>query len=156
MCCLLALIPADRTQRATNHLVFLPGYRVEQPTKVILTVAKILASVGNLPPKDGNVRGHMKVPRFDIFSGTDKHAQWIEVVEGLAAASRRMEFHAAKRPGKYFIFNCSEHTIADSTDTSFRNIGPKYGSPKTGAMSIRPARPRLISKAPCGQVGSSD
>jgi hypothetical protein len=60
----------------------------------------------------------MKVPRFDIFSGTDNNAQWIEVVEGLDTASRRMEFYAAKCPGKYFVFNCSEHTIANTIDTS--------------------------------------
>ena len=60
----------------------------------------------------------MKVPRFDIFSGTEHNAQWIEVVEGLDAASRRMEFYAAKCPGKYFVFNCSEHIIADTIDTS--------------------------------------
>ena len=42
----------------------------------------------------------MKVPRFDIFSGTDNNAQWIEVAEGLDTASRRMEFYDAKRPGK--------------------------------------------------------
>ncbi len=60
----------------------------------------------------------MKVPRFDIFSGTDNNAQWIEVVEGLDTASRRMEFYAAKCPGKYFVFNSSEHTIADTIDTS--------------------------------------
>jgi hypothetical protein len=60
----------------------------------------------------------MKVPRFDIFSGTDNNAQWIEVVEGLDTASTRMEFYAAKCPGKYFVFNCSDHTIADCIDTS--------------------------------------
>ena len=60
----------------------------------------------------------MKVPRFDIFSGTDNNAQWIEVAEGLDTASKRMEFYAAKCPGKYFVFNCSEHTIADTIDTS--------------------------------------
>ena len=60
----------------------------------------------------------MKVPRFDIFSGTDNNARWIEVVEGLESASRRMELYAAKFPGKYFVFDCSEHTIADSIDTS--------------------------------------
>jgi hypothetical protein len=59
----------------------------------------------------------MKVPRFDIFSGTNNNAQWIEVVEGLDTATRRMEFYAAKSPGKYFVFNCSEHTIANSVDT---------------------------------------
>ena len=60
----------------------------------------------------------MKVPRFDIFSGTDNNAQWIEVVEGLDTAFRRMEFYAAKCPGQYFVFDCSEHTIADAIDTS--------------------------------------
>ena len=60
----------------------------------------------------------MKAPRFDIFSGTDNDAQWIEVVEGLDSAFRRMEFYAAKSPGKYFVFNCSEHTIAETIDTS--------------------------------------
>jgi hypothetical protein len=59
----------------------------------------------------------MRVPRFDIFSGTDNNAQWIEVVEGLDSASSRMEFYAAKCPGKYFVFNCSEHTIVDTIDT---------------------------------------
>jgi hypothetical protein len=60
----------------------------------------------------------MKVPRFDIFSGTDNNAQWIEAVQGLESASRRMEFYAAKCPGKYFVFDCSKHAIADNTDTS--------------------------------------
>lgn len=60
----------------------------------------------------------MKVPRFDIFSGTEKNARWIEVVEGLDAASKRMEFYAAKFPGKYFVFSCVEHLIADSIDSS--------------------------------------
>jgi hypothetical protein len=84
-----------------------------------LTKAKLLTNVRSLPPKDGNVReGHMKVPRFDIFSGTDNNAQWIEVVEGMDAASKRMEFYAAKCPGRYFVFNCSEHVIAKSIDTS--------------------------------------
>ena len=60
----------------------------------------------------------MKVPRFDIFAGTDENAQWIEVVEGLDTAAKRMEFYAAKCPGKYFLFNCVEHRIANSIDTS--------------------------------------
>ena len=76
----------------------------------------------------------MKVPRFDIFSGTDKNAQWIEAVEGLDAASRRMEFHATKFPGKYFVFNCSEHTIADSIDTSFRIVGRLTGTASTWGL----------------------
>jgi hypothetical protein len=60
----------------------------------------------------------MKVPRFDIFSGTDNNAQWIEVVEGLDAASSRMEFYATMCPGRYFVFDCSEHIIADTIDMS--------------------------------------
>jgi hypothetical protein len=90
-----------------------------KPTAVILTDAKVLARVLGLPPKVGNVKEvHMKVPRFDIFSGTDNKAQWIEVVEGLDDATMRMEFYAAKCPGKYFVFNSIEHVIADSIDTS--------------------------------------
>lgn len=60
----------------------------------------------------------MRIPRFDIFFGTENSAQWIEVVEGFDAASRQMEFHAAKCPGKYFVFDCSEHTIVGTIDTS--------------------------------------
>jgi len=60
----------------------------------------------------------MKVPRFDIFAGTDENAQWIEVVEGLDTAAKRMEFYAAKCPGKYFLFSCGEHRITNSIDTS--------------------------------------
>ena len=63
----------------------------------------------------------MKVPCFDIFSGTHNNAQWIEAVEGLETASMRMKFYATKCPGKYFVFNCSEHAIADSTDTSLQS-----------------------------------
>ena len=60
----------------------------------------------------------MKVPRFDIFAGTDDDAKWIEVVEELDTASKRMEFYAAKCPGRYFVFNSSEHMVASSIDTS--------------------------------------
>src|SRR5215469_11494477 len=42
----------------------------------------------------------------------------ITASSGLESASRRMELYAAKYPGKYFVFDCSEHTIADSIDTS--------------------------------------
>ena len=60
----------------------------------------------------------MKVPRFDVFSGTETNAQWIEEVEGFDTACRRMEFYAFTCPGKYFVFNCSEHAIATCIDTS--------------------------------------
>jgi hypothetical protein len=79
----------------------------------------------------------MKVPRFDIFSGTDKNAQWIEAVEGLDAACRRMEFHATKFPGKYFVFNCSEHTIACNRNLVDLNT-PKF-SPLPAATTDRAA-----------------
>ena len=67
----------------------------------------------------------MKVPRFDIFSGTERNAQWIDVAEGLEAAFKRMEFYAAKCPGKYFLFDCSGHTIACNIDTS-PSSGPTF------------------------------
>ena len=42
---------------------------------------------------------------FDIFSGTQKNAAWIETVEGLSAARERLQQIAGKKPGQYFIFS---------------------------------------------------
>jgi hypothetical protein len=63
--------------------------------------------------------GLMHVPSCDIFSGFfDKDAIWLETVEGLAAASERMKEFAARRPGPYFVFDCQNHNILDSIDTT--------------------------------------
>jgi len=42
---------------------------------------------------------------FDIFSGTQKNAAWIETVEGLSAARERLQQIAREKPGQYFIFS---------------------------------------------------
>ena len=40
---------------------------------------------------------------FDIFVGSGEHdAVWLECVEGLEAATKRMNEIAAKKPGTYF------------------------------------------------------
>lgn len=51
-------------------------------------------------------------PHFDIFKGVpDKNAVWVERVEGLAAARRRMEELAKERPGSYFVFSPVSHAV---------------------------------------------
>jgi hypothetical protein len=115
------IIP-PRISTPNKPAVIVNSQSSKKPTKVILTATTALVTVEGLPPKVGNVKEvHMKVPRFDIFSGTHNNAQWIEAVEGLETASTRMQFYAAKCPGKYFVVNCSEHTIADYTDQSLRS-----------------------------------
>jgi hypothetical protein len=43
--------------------------------------------------------------KFDIFSGSvDKNAFWLEHVEGLEKAKRRLEEIATKQPERYFLF----------------------------------------------------
>ena len=79
----------------------------------------------------------MKVPRFDIFSGTDNNAQWIEVVEGLDTAFRRMEFYAAKCPGhaaglftaKNEVPLTGRHRQGDSR--CYRITGPVFTPPSS-------------------------
>jgi len=60
-----------------------------------------------------------RILKFDIFSGTlDKGAFWLEAVEGLDNAKRRMEVIAIKSPGKYFVFCDFSHSVVALTDTS--------------------------------------
>src|SRR5215469_3630962 len=70
------------------------------------------------------------LPTFDIFSGNhDKNAQWIEAVEGLANANRRMQELAAEKPGKYFIFYSGTRTVVATTETFAKPEKPsKSGS----------------------------
>jgi hypothetical protein len=59
----------------------------------------------------------MKESTFDIFRGTsDEDAVWLEAVEGLSAASERMEEIAAIIPGPYFIFSAASHSILARTE----------------------------------------
>ena len=57
--------------------------------------------------------------KFDIFSGSvDKNAFWLERVEGLEKAKRRMEEIATKQPERYFLFCDFSHTVVAQIDAS--------------------------------------
>jgi hypothetical protein len=59
-------------------------------------------------------------PKFDVFRGRfgESDAEWVEAVEGLAAACQRMCGLATERPGRYFVFYTSSHEVLDSMDTT--------------------------------------
>jgi hypothetical protein len=49
---------------------------------------------------------------FDIFSGVpEEHGVFVEAVEGLSNAQRRMGQIAAQEPGKYYLFSGSSQSI---------------------------------------------
>ena len=61
----------------------------------------------------------MKIPQYDIFSGSkDRDAIWLEAVEGLAAAVERMKDLANQSPGPYFVFGQDAREVLASVDTS--------------------------------------
>ena len=61
---------------------------------------------------------------FDIFSGSGVNdALWLESVEGLDAATRRMHEIATKRPGMYFVLNLRDRLVVAKTDT--RSLAPR-------------------------------
>ena len=66
----------------------------------------------------------MSVPTFDIFRGAlgSTDVLWIEAVEGLGAAKRRMDEIARERPGRYFVFYSHERTVLASTNTELSAI----------------------------------
>ena len=56
---------------------------------------------------------------FDLFSGKpDRDALWLEAVEGLEIARRRIAELARLKPGPYFIFHSSDHAIMGTIDTA--------------------------------------
>jgi hypothetical protein len=64
----------------------------------------------------------MKEPIFDIFAGDQgKDALWIEAVAGLSNARERMEQIAKEKPGKYFLFSSTVHSILARTETFERD-----------------------------------
>lgn len=66
---------------------------------------------------------------FDIFLSIPKDAIWLEAVEGLADARRRMDERAAARPGQYFLF--SEGSIVAKVDTrDSAAASPKHLEPR--------------------------
>jgi hypothetical protein len=65
------------------------------------------------------MEGHMNSPTFDVFRGSLEYgALWIESIEGLGAATQRMFQLSVLRPGTYFVFDCENHKVVASTDTS--------------------------------------
>jgi hypothetical protein len=54
---------------------------------------------------------------FDIFSGTQKNAMWVEVVEGLSNARERMQQMAEEKPGQYFVFSTTLHMLICEIET---------------------------------------
>ena len=62
---------------------------------------------------------------FDIFAGFGSNALWLECVEGLDAATKRMHELAAKRPGMYFVLNLYDRVIVAKGDTRSQAIGTR-------------------------------
>ena len=58
---------------------------------------------------------------FDIFLGSGEHdALWLECVEGLDAATKRMNEIATKKPGMYFVLNLRDRLVVATIDTRSR------------------------------------
>ena len=81
-------------------------------------------SKGTLRDSERDASGPLHVSlertvKFDIFSGAiDKKAFWLERVEGLENAKRRMEEIATKRHERYFLFCDFSHTVVAQIDAS--------------------------------------
>jgi hypothetical protein len=57
--------------------------------------------------------------RFDIFSGVPaRDAVWIETVDNINAAQRRMTVLAEKTPGPYFIYSSEARQVVALVDTT--------------------------------------
>lgn len=57
--------------------------------------------------------------KFDIFSGElDKNAVWLETVDGLAEAQKRMQEIATRKPGVYFIFSSGDRSVVAKLETT--------------------------------------
>jgi hypothetical protein len=58
------------------------------------------------------------VTAFDIFLGSDgTDALWLECIDGLDAATARMNEIAGKQPGTYFILNLHDGQVVAKVDT---------------------------------------
>ena len=77
---------------------------------------------GTLKEIENEARGLLYVSTertllLDIFSGAiDKDALWLERVQGLENAKRRMGELATKSPGRYFVFCDFSHTVVAQID----------------------------------------
>jgi hypothetical protein len=64
-------------------------------------------------------RSALKEPLFVIFSElTDGRVAWLEPVEGLANAQRRMNQIAAEKPRVYFVYDAQTASIVTSMNTA--------------------------------------
>lgn len=60
---------------------------------------------------------------FDIFSGApEENGLWVEAVEGLSTAHRRMGQIAAEKPGTYFLLSSTDQSILTRVDTRSRTM----------------------------------
>ena len=69
----------------------------------------------------------MKEFLFDIFTDlTEEGVLWLESVEGLANAQRRMDQIAEEKPGAYFVYNIQTASILARTNTRklLRSVPP--------------------------------
>ena len=82
----------------------------------------------------------MTTHKFDIFRGLfgNPDAIWIECVEGLAAATHRMDEIADERPGHYFVFDSGRQTVVASIRTDLNQDSDSNGTKV-------PARAKTIS-----------
>jgi DNA-binding NarL/FixJ family response regulator len=87
------------------------------------TQSDLMPSVGTVLEGRQFVSSGLNVPVFDIFRGAaNKEAVWEETVRGLSSARERMETIARLRPGQYFVFSPTDHSILAKT-TSSKNLG---------------------------------
>jgi hypothetical protein len=78
----------------------------------------------------------LKELTFDIFSGeSGKDAVWIEAVEGMSNAQRRMEQIAAQKPGKYFLFSVNNGSVLTCLETFKGAISAPNWPPLKGNFS---------------------
>jgi hypothetical protein len=64
-------------------------------------------------------RSALKEPLFVIFSDLHEgQVAWLEPVEGLANAQRRMQQIAAEKPGAYFVYDAQTASTVAKTNTA--------------------------------------
>lgn len=60
---------------------------------------------------------------YDIFSGApEENGLWVEAVEGLSSAHRRMGQIATEKPGTYFLLSNTDQSILTRVDTRSRTM----------------------------------
>ena len=63
----------------------------------------------------------MNEETFDIFSvPPEENGLWVEAIEGFSSAQQRMGQIAAEKPGKGFLFSCTDQSVLTRLDTRSR------------------------------------